>query len=209
MKKIIYVLIIGIACVAAQVSAAGAMGSAFGCLTTATTLGQGRGNFGGGVGIADATSAFGSFTYGLSKYTDGRLRLGLYDRDNGTKLALGGDFKWQFWNVAPGRREPLDMSLGGFFEYTDAGLGSVFEFGGQVIGSYPIAVGSGGTLSPYGRFNVRLESWSPDIGSSKTNLELGVNGGVAWSVSKAITFFGEFQIDGNDGVFLGIDFNVM
>lgn len=184
-----------------------AVGSAFGCLTTATSLGQGRGNFGGGVGIADATSVFGTFTYGLSKYTDGRLRLGFRDNIE-AEITFGADFKWQFWTVGQGRREPMDMALGGFFEFVDAGGGSVFQFGGQVFASYPYHLNRGGTLSPYGRFNIRMESLSGG-GASNTELKFGLNGGVAWKATSTVSLFGEFQFDGNDGLFLGIDFNVM
>jgi hypothetical protein len=187
-----------------------AVGSAFGNLTTAKTLGQGIGNFGAGVGIADATSAFGSFTYGLSRFTDGRLRLGLWDAGAGssTRIAFGADFKWQFWTAGAGRREPFDMSFGGGFEFVDAGPISVFQFGGNVVGSYPFKMSNGSTLSPYGRFNVRVESLSGSQ-TSNTDLCFGLNGGVSWAATRNVTIFGEFQFDGNDGVFFGLDFNVM
>jgi len=185
-----------------------AVGSAFGCLTTATSLGQGRGTFGGGVGIADATSAFGTFTYGLSKFTDGRLRFGFIDYDE-ARIAFGADFKWQFWTVGQGRREPMDMALGGFFEFEDIGGGSIFQFGGQLFASYPFQLSRGGTLSPYGRFNIRMETLSGTYGGSNTELKFGLNGGVAWKATSSVSLFGEFQFDGNDGLFLGIDFGVM
>lgn len=192
---------------AGQASADFAVGSAFGCLTTATSLGQGHGNFGGGVGIADATSVFGTFSYGLSTYTDGRLRLGFRD-NNDANITFGADFKWQFWSVGQGRREPLDMAIGGFFEFVDAGGGSVFQFGGQLFASYPFQLSRGGTLSPYGRFNIRMESFSGG-GASDTELEFGLNGGVAWKATPSVSFYTEFQLDGNDGIFFGIDFGVM
>ncbi|PWB76398.1 hypothetical protein C3F09_00055 [candidate division GN15 bacterium] len=185
-----------------------AFGSAFGCLTTASAIGQGRGMLGGGVGIADATSAFGTFTYGLSKFTDGRLRFGFIDYDE-ARVAFGADFKWQFWQVGQGRREPMDMAVGGFFEYEDVYGGSIFQFGGQLFGSYPINLNRGGTLSPYGRFNIRMETLSGTYGGSNTELKFGFNGGVEWKATRDVAFYGEFQFDGNDGLFLGINFNVM
>jgi hypothetical protein len=209
MKKIVIIIIAGLLIVSLNVNASGAMGSSFGCLTTATPLGMGKGNLGGGVGIADGNSAFGSFTYGLSKYTDGRLRLGLMDNGLDTRLTIGADFKWQFWNVGQNRNEPIDMALGGFFEYLDLGSISVFEFGGQVIGSYPFQLKNGGSLSPYGRFNIRLESNSPKVGNSETKLKFGLNAGVCWKATETIGLYGEFQFDGNDGAFFGIDFNVL
>lgn len=205
---IVALLVLGFALSA---SADWAAGSSFGCLTTATSLGQGRGTFGGGVGIADGTCAFGTFKYGLSKFTDGRLKLGIRDEGGAAdaEITFGADFKWQFWNVGQGRREPLDMALGGFFEFVDAGGVSVFQFGGQLFGSYPFRLSGGGTLSPYGRFNIRMESLSGDRGGSDTNLEFGLNGGVAWKATPTVEFYTEFQVDGNDGVFIGIDFSVM
>jgi hypothetical protein len=185
-----------------------AHGSAFGALTTAQALGQGRASFGGGVGIADATSFAGTFTYGLSQYTDGRLKVGLIDYDFGdTELTLGADFKWQFWNYGPQSNQPFDFAVGGFFEYVDYDFLSVLQVGGQLIGSYPIVLQRGGTLVPYGRFNARLESYSN--GDSESNLEVGLNGGLQWKMTTEVSLYGEFQLDGNDGLFLGIDFNVM
>ncbi len=189
-------------------------GSAFGALTTAQSLGQGRGNLGLGVGIADATSFFGTFTYGLSKYVDGRLKIGLRD-DVDTKVTLGADFKWQFWNVGEGSRAPFDGALGGFFEFADLGPVSVFQVGAQFLGSYPFHLSRGGTISPYGKFNIRVESASFDLppgvtgDNSHSDLRVGLNGGVKWTATPTIDLYGEFQIDGNDGVFFGVDFNVM
>ncbi|MCP4685534.1 MAG: hypothetical protein GY867_08790 [bacterium] len=193
-----------------------ALGSAFGTLTTADVLGQGKGNFGFGVGIADATSFVGSFTFGLSEYTDGRVKLGLVDNDGAdTKFTIGADFKWQYWTFGSETSHPFDMAVGGFFEYADFDAASVVQLGGQLIGSYPIELKSGGTLAPYARVNARLESISfdqaPGSGAddSESNLELGLNGGVQWIMTSTVTVYGEFQIDGNDGVFFGVDFNVM
>lgn len=206
--------IVAILCVLLAANAFGydAVGSAFGTLTTAQSLGQGKANLGAGVGIADATSAYGQLTYGLSKYVDGRLKLGLRD-DQDTKLTLGGDFKWQFISTDQTNRKPLDMAVGGFFEYTDFGPLSAFQFGGHFIGSRAFTMSNGSSLVPYGRFNVRLEALSWDTNGvgddSDTKLRFGLNGGCAWKMSPTIDLYGEFQLDGNDGVFFGIDFNVM
>lgn len=210
MRKVLY-LVAGILILSGSSTyAIDAVGSAFGNLTTAKAIGQGVGNFGAGVGIADATTAFGTFTYGLSKYTDGRLKLGLWDRgsNSNTRLTFGADFKWQFWTAGPGRREPFDMAFGGSFEYLDASAISIFQIGGNVIGSYPFTMGNGSTLSPYGRFNIRVESAS-GTGTSSSNLDFGFNAGACWKATSTVSLYGEFQLDGNDGVFLGLDINVM
>jgi len=77
---------------ASSASSIGAAGSAFGTLTTADPMGQGRASFGAGIGLADATSFSGVLTYGLSQYMDGRVKLGLVDADGGdTKFAVGAE----------------------------------------------------------------------------------------------------------------------
>ncbi len=213
MKKVIVLTGVLVILTVSGVMADRSAGSVFGTFTTAKALGQGSGVFGGGVGIADATSVVGWFGYGMSDYIDGRLKLGLVDNDGGdTEISLGADFKYQFWSVEGTVANPIDMAVGGFIEYVDYGAASIFQIGGNVIGSYPFLLQNGTTLSPYGRFNVRLESWSLDVppsSDSDSELEFGLNGGVAWQVSPTVTLYGEFQFDGNDGIFLGIDFSVL
>jgi hypothetical protein len=213
MRKLYLSFIIVVGLLATQAWAGSGVGSAFGTMTTASAMGQGRANFGAGVGIADATTVFGTLEYGLSKYTDGRIKLGLYDADDEVKLTVGADIKWQFWDINQGRREPFDMAFGGFFEYLDIENLSVFQFGASAIGSYPFALQSGGTLSPYARMNVRIEAASFDGPGanddfSDTDIRFGFNGGVAWKATSVVSLFGEFQLDGNDGVFLGVNFNI-
>lgn len=212
MKKLI--LVATILLLTTGMAQAGGGGSVFGTMTTAKARGMGVGNFITGVGLADATSAIGIFTYGLSSSADGSIKLALVD-PGGTsdlKLAIGADFKLQVWDVSPASKQPIDLALGGIFEYVDYGGLSIMQVGGQVIGSYPMAVSNGRTLSPYGRFNLRIERINKDNfpgNTTNSNLEFGFTGGVAYEVSSTTSIFGEFQIDGNDGLFLGIDFNIM
>jgi hypothetical protein len=213
MKKLIVITIALVTMTATNAPAITAFGSSFGNLATAKAMGQGNGVFGFGVGIADAKSVVGWFNYGLSEYIDGRLKLGLVDTDaSDAEIAFGADFKYQFWSVNGAVANPLDMAVGGFLEYTDYGGLSALQVGGQLIGSYPFRLQNGTTLSPYGRFNIRLEDWNSDYKGDKASdseLEFGLNGGVAWQVTSTINVYGEFQIDGNDGIFLGIDFSVL
>lgn len=184
-------------------------GSSFGTLTTATPMGMGRTNFGAGIGLADATSFAGTLSYGLSQYMDGRVKLGLVDdkgKDNGIGFALGADIKWQFWNIGPETDYPFDYAVGGFLEYTGVDNESVFQLGGRLIASYPIYLEKGGSLVPYGGFNARAQIESKD---SKSGLKVGITAGVQWIWTPNVSFFGEFQIDGNDGLFLGVDFSIM
>jgi hypothetical protein len=216
MKKAIVVTVLTVFVTVASSFAFDAVGSSFGTLTTAQAMGQGKGNFGFGVGIADQTSFVGTFAYGLSQYSDGRLKLGLTDPDNGdAKVTFGADYKWQFWNYGSGSNHPFDAAVGMFMEYVDYDVVSAMQFGGQIIGSYPIVLKQGGTLSPYARFNARVEWLSMDMpvgwhgDDSESNLEVGLNGGVQWQMTPAVATYLEFQLDGNDGLFFGIDFNVM
>ncbi|MFQ6007773.1 MAG: hypothetical protein ACE5K8_02370, partial [Candidatus Zixiibacteriota bacterium] len=135
MKKIIAIVSTIVVATATNVAANSAHGSAFGNFSSARTIGQGQGAFGLGVGVADATSFVGWFTYGLSTYADGRLKLGLIDYDaSDTEITFGADFKYQFWSVGGALANPLDMALGGFLEYVDYGFHSVFQLGGQLLG---------------------------------------------------------------------------
>ena len=188
-----------------------AAGSHFGTLTTARAMGMGHGAFGLGVGIADRTSFVGTFNYGLSRFTEGRVKLGFVDvdyaGDSEIKLSLAADFKYQFMVMDKVSNSPMDMATGAFLEFIDYDGASLLQLGGQLIGSYPVLLDNGKLLSPYGRLNVRMERVSN--GGSDTDIQFGLNGGVAFELSKTMNIYGEFQIDGNDGLFLGIDFQTM
>lgn len=215
MKKIALV----IACVSMIATTAGAssFGSAFGNLSSARTIGEGKADFGGGVGIADGTSVFGRFTYGTSQFSELRLKLGIIDGDGSdAELTLGADFQYHFLEVArdeQGRTtSPFDLAAGGMFEWVDFGGVSLWQLGAFMTGSHPFAMQNGSTLSPYARINIRLESVSVDTqfgGGDSSDLEFGLHLGTEWQATDVITFYGEFQLDGNEGLFLGLDFNVM
>jgi len=44
---------------------------------------------------------------------------------------------------------------------------------------------------------------------SDSNLEIGITAGVQWIWTPNVSLFGEVQIDGNDGLFLGVDFGIL
>ncbi|MCK4633025.1 MAG: hypothetical protein KAT79_07110, partial [candidate division Zixibacteria bacterium] len=75
--------------------------------------------------------------------------------------------------------------------------------------SYPFVMTNGTTLSPYGRINLRMERMSYTFKDSDSDLRFGLNAGVGWAISPTINLYAELQIDGNDGLFLGADFNIM
>ncbi|HEX2897061.1 MAG TPA: hypothetical protein VHP63_03320, partial [candidate division Zixibacteria bacterium] len=80
------------------------VGSAFGTQATAQSVGHRVGYFGVGVGIADFTSVVGTFDYGLSRYTTGRLKLGFTDDGDNADMALsmGAELRWQLWRAGVG-----------------------------------------------------------------------------------------------------------
>lgn len=219
MKKVtIFVVLILLIATSAY---SGANGSSFGTLTGAKTMSMGKGAFSVGAGIADYTSVIGSFTYGLSTYTDGRLKLALVDpgkQDDDIHLAFGADFKYHFMTVKninnPQNNNPFDLAFGGIFEYLDVGDKSVLQVGARLIASYPFILDNGKTITAYGAFNSHLESINYDAiqangDDSDSNIEFGFNFGISWQMSKSMSFLAEFQLDGNDGLFLGLDFGVM
>ncbi len=185
-------------------------GLASGNLTTADACGFGVGYVGGYIGILDdATSVFGSLTYGFSQYTEGRVKLGFIDGDGNAsdpELFLGVDFKYEFMDYyEKNGQQPLDMAFGGFLEYIDYGVISVFELGGNYIASIPYRLQSGRKLIPYGRADLRMEKVSADGGGGDTDFQFGLNLGVKYELSTEMNLYGEFQIDGLTGLFLGLD----
>jgi len=209
----IFLVLAAVILIAAPTYAIDAAGSSLGNMETAASPGMGTASFTAGLGLADeGTSIIGAFGYGLSKYTDGHLKLGIVDYDavSDLKLSLGADLKWQFWSVNDVTPKALDMAIGGIFEYQDYGYKSILHFGGTLHGSYPFALQNGQTVSPYGRFVMRVERVNYDDNrDTDSKLRFGLNGGVEWRFTSTIRGFGEFQLDGNDGVFFGIDFGLM
>jgi hypothetical protein len=205
------------------------VGSVFGAMTTAQATGRGRSTLSGGVGLADATSFLAGFDYGFTDKMDGRLRVGLVDMDGfDSQLALNGDVRWQVWNTQEaalsGTKKPFDMALGAFSEWMNVDTGSaslgtsasftVFQLGFQMLGSYSFPMSNGTALVPYGRVNLRWENQSMEfsesvfgtVSASESHAAAGLNAGLAWEVTPHVDLLGEFQIDGNDGVFFGIDY---
>ena len=126
MKKTILVLSLAVLAITPAVTQAESVGSAFGALMTAQSISQGRAALGGRLGIADATSFYGSVGYGFSKTADGRFKVGLVGDDlSEGELTLGADTKWQIWRAfsadakgnASRTKQPFDMAVGPFVEW--------------------------------------------------------------------------------------------
>jgi hypothetical protein len=228
MKTLVLILTVLVAW--APLASADNIGTFFGAMATAQATGKGQTTVSGGVGFADVTSYVGSIGYGFTDKMDGRLRIGALD-DTGfdTAIVLGGDLRWQLWDVGRmtgTRPKPFDFSVGPFLEWsswhsqnipgsTTSTSMKVFELGFQMTGSRTYRMSNGSTLTPYGRLNIRNESLSVtindpnfpgDMSASDNQAALGLNAGVAWGVSDAFVLTGEFQVDGNNGLFLGCDY---
>ncbi len=219
MRRKIALVFVLVLMMVANGEAAGAFGSSFGTLWTARSLGMANGSVGLGIGAADHTSFLGYFKYGLSDYTDGRILLGIAD-DAGVNatITIGADFKYQLLNFQRGGTDPFDLALGALAEYLDFDNMSAIQIGGHVLGSYPVALKGGTTLSPYGRINVRLERTKIEVPAGRggetsekkqSELKFGLNMGVCWDISRDVGLYGEFQFDGNDGIFLGVSYSVL
>ena len=238
MKKIILTVAMLALAFSAQPVLAGS-GSVFGTQSTAVALGQGNANGGITLGLADITSFVGTFDYGMSKFTTFRMKLGFADANNADlAITLGGEVRWQVWSIAPsisskgkkaGKRnlskkanqKPFDLSIGVMTEYlsidkktnllTSSSL-SVFQFGGFLLGSHSFVTNGGKMITPYGRFNVRYEDTNFENTSGKisnSDIEIGLSTGVSYQFTNTMNIYGEFQMDGNDGLFIGVDFKVM
>ena len=204
MKRIISLSLCLIIGLAMESSGREPFGSAFGALTYGRSLPKSGATAGMGVGVGVGSphrnSVNGYFSYGAFEYVETTLKLGLSDADE-VRVAVGGDVKYQFLDAGPALGDPIDLAAGCFAEYVT----DVFQFGGQVIGSRTfILSNTTQALSPYGRLQVRLESVK-----SKSEIEFGLNAGVKWDVTPNFSLFGELQVDGNEGIFLGLKESVL
>jgi len=229
MKKLTFLATL-LAVALAGSSVMGDVGSAFGTQATAQSVGHRVGYFGVGVGIADFTSVIGTFDYGLSRFTTGRLKLGFTDDGDNADMALsmGAELRWQLWRAGVGTTQnknatqrPIDLAIGPMIEYFKIGSTvqaisydlSVFQFGGFVLGSHGFMTSGGKLITPYAKLNVRVEDTKlsitglPDV--SESDLRVGLGTGVAYQFSNTMNFYGELQFDGNNGFFMGVDFKVM
>lgn len=183
-------------------------GLASGNLTTADACGFGAGYIGGFVGFADeATSLFGTVTYGFSQYTEGRVKFGFSDLDapdTDPQLLVGFDFKYEFLDYYDTmRNNPLDLAFGGFIEFVNYEYASVLELGGNLLASIPYKFKSGQRLVPYSRFNMRLEKYSN--GYTDSDFQAGLNLGTKFELTQDVHLYGEIQLDGNTGLFAGLE----
>jgi len=81
---------------------------------------------------------------------------------------------------------------------------NVFTLGGSVIGSYPFEMRNGRHISPYGRFNLRMQRVGN--GNSETDLEIELDLGTQVELSSDWSLIGEFIIWDDIGFILGFNY---
>ncbi len=181
-----------------------------GQMSPASILETNTGKFGGYAILAEhATGVVGSLRYGFSEYLEGRARLGIIDPENGDMgVIFGGDFKYQLWKYKE-NQNPIDLSLGGFLEYSSYEGGNLLGLGGSVIGSMPFQLENNRSIEPYARLNLRMQrvSFDSHYGDySHTDLKGGLNVGALFSVTPLVDFTAEIQFDDEIAFMVGVDF---
>ena len=197
-----------------------------GQLTPAPTVNKGEALLGAYLGVyEDAFSVFGQVRYGMIKYFDLGLRMGMIDWSPGygesnTGLIIGGDVKYWFMEQRTG--DPLDFSVAGGTEYLSVSDYSLVSLGGNFIASYQIRYAEGKSVTPYGRLNVRWEkhsfegewstypAWTGWKGEDwdDSDIDVALALGAELKLPSGLFLVGELQIDDNVGFIAGVNYNV-
>ena len=182
-------------------------------LSGAGTVLKGSAVGGGYVGVYDgAFGILGQYRYGIGGYTDIGGKLGIIDLDSGSKegdvgFFIGVDSKYQVMEVRI--MDPIDLSIGGAFEFAVFDHFNSLILGGFALGSYPVTLRNGRVLSPYGRLIMGFNRGDPDPGPSDTEFDLGLNMGVTMELSSSTRALAELQIDNDTAAFLmGLEFGL-
>jgi len=197
-----------------------------GQVSTARTLERGANDVGGYLGLfEDFTTVFGQYRHGLSGNLDFGLQGGIVDPDvrgADAGLIVGGDLKWMVMSAGA---DPFDMALDARASLYDISNVSVFSVGGLVLISRDYRLSQGSNISPYGGVNIRIEHTSFDnsglgsdagfaaaralaVDESDTELNIGGVAGVKWEMSDLIDALGEFVLDDELGIVLGLNFKL-
>ncbi|OGC89127.1 MAG: hypothetical protein A2142_02130 [candidate division Zixibacteria bacterium RBG_16_48_11] len=182
-----------------------------GQLSTAQSPGPGNSLLGGYFGIyEDAFSFFGQYRYGFANYLDGAIKLGVINvdvRNSGDKagLLLGGDIKYQLLDAVLG--DPFDLAIGGGTEFTAVEDLTIFSLGGNLVGSYPFEMRNGKHISPYARFNLRMQRREVNT-NTETDLKAGLNLGTQLELGQSWNLLGEFFIEDQIGFVLGFNYKL-
>jgi hypothetical protein len=105
-------------------------------------------------------------------------------------------------------KDPLDLSVGGLFNLAIFEQSNTLSFGGYVVGSYPVKMRNGRTISPFGRFVLRVDRLDHDVAGSDTEFNLGFNMGTALQLSGSTQALAELQFEEEFSFFMGLNFGL-
>ncbi len=192
-----------------------------GQLSPAPTVNQGEALLGAYLGVyEDAFSLFGQVRYGVGRYFDAGLKMGMIDLDPGdgesdAGLTVGGDAKYWFMEQQAG--DALDVSVGLSTEHLKIPDHSLFSLGGNIIASYRIQYTEENNVTPYGRLNIRWEKESSERSTARrddekdknrSDMRVALSLGAELKLYSNIFLVGELQIDNNVGFIGGVNYSV-
>ncbi len=186
-----------------------------GQLSGAATTPAGASRIGVYTGIYDgAIGLLGQYRYGVGAYTDIGFKFGVVDFDRTvgdfgvSEAGVDAAFDFKYRIMERRLRDPFDLSLGGVAELVAVDQISIFSAGINAVGAYPVQLRNGRMMEPYGRLIMRIQNENPERGPSNTDLEIGLNLGTTFELSKSVRALAEFQFDDPFAFYLGVDFDI-
>jgi hypothetical protein len=199
-------------CLIFSVTFSTALAQFSGQLSTAETVIKGNSVGSGFVSVyEDGFGVVGQYRIGFGGYSDIGGKIGIIDYEKAnvdqTGFFVGIDYKYQIMEVRI--QDPIDLSLGGMFDFAHFEYFSLLSFGGYLAGSHPIEMRNGRHITPYGRLILRLDREDPDLGDSDTDFNIGLNFGGALELSSSTSAYAEFQLDNIQvAFFMGVSFGL-
>lgn len=195
---------IGLAVLVALLVGSSAFGQAafMGQYTSAKPLHQGKSLLGGYLGVFDdGVSGVGQYRYGIAEPFDGGLQFGVVNPDGppDAGLLLGADGKYLL--LANRLGDPFDLAVGGFFGLF-AGDNASISLGANLIGSKDFSLQSGHRITPYGRFQLRVDQ------NGDADFNVGLSFGAELEVAPSTGIIGEMQLTDTVGFILGANFGL-
>lgn len=180
-----------------------------GQLSTAETVIKGTSVGSGFVSVyEDGFGVLGQYRLGFGGYSDFGAKAALidYDKPDQTGFMVGLDYKYQMMEVRI--QDPLDMSVGGMFDLALFENFNMLSFGGFLVGSSPLEMSSGKKITPYGRLILRIDRVDPDVGSSDSDFNIGLNVGGDLELTTSTHVLMELQLDEQTALYMGVSFGL-